>query len=228
MNFSSKLSNITVEVNKVKLDSVSDYVKESARYSIANYLKSINQFDDSDGRTQSDNIIVSCPFHSDSTPSFSINTNRNIYKCFSCGAGGGYLEIIRDWETYNGRKTNISSIAERLLREDKLMANELGFNTIFERSLQKKDYSDFSIRRPQRIKEFNTETFLSLAKKMIKNNASINDKVLMISLMQSNIDVKDVVNMMEKRSQGGTTLDSNLDVLNTEVFDINSVLELGV
>ena len=66
MYMDSKLSTISLELDKVRLDSVSEYVKESDRYSIEEYLKSINQFDDSEGRTQSDNIIVSCPFHSDS------------------------------------------------------------------------------------------------------------------------------------------------------------------
>lgn len=30
-----------------------------------------------------------CPFHGESHPSFSINTETGSYKCFSCGASGG-------------------------------------------------------------------------------------------------------------------------------------------
>lgn len=29
-----------------------------------------------------------CPFHQDTTPSFSVSPSKNICKCFSCGAGG--------------------------------------------------------------------------------------------------------------------------------------------
>lgn len=228
MYVNSKLSTISLEMNKIKFDSVSEYVKESDRYSIPEYLKSINQFDDSDGRTQSDNIIVSCPFHGDSTPSFSINTNRNIFKCFSCGRSGGYLKLIHEWEKYNGNEIEISTLAEKLLRSDRLMSNELGFSTIFERSMQKKDYSNFSIKRPERITEFNTETFLSLAKRMNKNKASINDKVLMISLMQSNIAINEVSRMIEKRTEPQDICDmSGSGVINDD-FDIGSILELGV
>ncbi len=233
MYMDSKLSTISLELDKVRLDSVSEYVKESDRYSIEEYLKSINQFDDSEGRTQSDNIIVSCPFHSDSTPSFSINTNRNIFKCFSCGRAGGYLKLVHEWENYNGKEISISNLAEKLLRNDMIMANELGFNTIFIRSMQKKDYSDFSLRRPQRIKEFDTETFLSLAKKMNRNRASLSDKILMISLMQSGISVNEVSKMIDKRisPQRVQTLDdinTNIGLDNNEEFDIESILELGV
>lgn len=114
-----------------------------------------------------------------------------------------------------------------------IMANELGFNTIFIRSMQKKDYSDFSLRRPQRIKEFDTETFLSLAKKMNRNRASLSDKILMISLMQSGISVNEVSKMIDKRisPQRVQTLDdinTNIGLDNNEEFDIESILELGV
>ena len=35
-----------------------------------------------------------CPFHKEKTPSFSVNTNLGIYKCFGCGEGGDALTFI--------------------------------------------------------------------------------------------------------------------------------------
>lgn len=40
------------------------------------------------------NYFANCPHHSDTTPSLSITPDKNIWKCFSCGASGGVIELI--------------------------------------------------------------------------------------------------------------------------------------
>lgn len=42
------------------------------------------------------NIVVSCPFHQDRTPSFAINKEKNKFKCFSCGKHGDSIQFIMD------------------------------------------------------------------------------------------------------------------------------------
>lgn len=39
-----------------------------------------------------------CPFHAEKTPSFSVNRDRQIYKCFGCGKGGGAINFIMEME----------------------------------------------------------------------------------------------------------------------------------
>lgn len=36
-----------------------------------------------------------CPFHSESTPSFSVNRERQTYKCFGCDKGGDVLDFVQ-------------------------------------------------------------------------------------------------------------------------------------
>ena len=37
-----------------------------------------------------------CPFHSEKTPSFSVSADKQIYKCFGCGKGGGAINFIME------------------------------------------------------------------------------------------------------------------------------------
>jgi len=47
------------------------------------------------------NFFGLCPFHNEKTASFSVNQERQIYKCFGCGAGGGSINFIMEIENLN-------------------------------------------------------------------------------------------------------------------------------
>ena len=44
------------------------------------------------------NFFGVCPFHDEKTPSFSINIDKQIFKCFGCGKGGGTINFIMELE----------------------------------------------------------------------------------------------------------------------------------
>src|SRR5579883_2139988 len=52
-----------------------------------------------------------CPFHNEKTPSFTVNTAHQFYKCFGCGAGGvfNFVMEIEGLSFYEALK----SLAER-------------------------------------------------------------------------------------------------------------------
>ncbi|MFI0985001.1 CHC2 zinc finger domain-containing protein [Streptomyces exfoliatus] len=57
--------------------------------------------------------MASCPFHDDRTPSFSWNTDRQLWKCHSCGRGGDSLTLIMEKEgiDFAGARALAASLA---------------------------------------------------------------------------------------------------------------------
>ncbi|WP_076634583.1 DNA primase [Lactiplantibacillus plantarum] len=44
------------------------------------------------------NLFGLCPFHEERTPSFSVNEQKQIFHCFSCGRGGNVFSFVMDLE----------------------------------------------------------------------------------------------------------------------------------
>ena len=44
------------------------------------------------------NFVGLCPFHADSNPSMTVSPEKQIFKCFSCGAGGNALKFVQDFD----------------------------------------------------------------------------------------------------------------------------------
>ena len=59
-----------------------------------------------------------CPFHNDTNPSLSISTDKRIFKCFSCGAGGDIFNFTMLYHKKSFREA-IKILSEYLGIEDK-------------------------------------------------------------------------------------------------------------
>ena len=44
------------------------------------------------------NYMAVCPFHNDSNPSLTVSYEKQIYKCFSCGASGNVFTFVQEYE----------------------------------------------------------------------------------------------------------------------------------
>ena len=49
-------------------------------------------------KKQGRNLFGKCPFHEERTPSFSVNEEKQIFHCFSCGRGGNVFSFLMDVE----------------------------------------------------------------------------------------------------------------------------------
>lgn len=66
------------------------------------------------------NYFGVCPFHDDHSPSMSVSSSKQIFKCFSCGAVGNVFTFVKDIE-------NVS-----FMEAVKIVADKSGINTNFE------------------------------------------------------------------------------------------------
>lgn len=56
---------------------------------ISNYINVIKK---------GNSYVAVCPFHADKNPSLMISKQKQIYKCFSCGAGGNAFTFVQNYE----------------------------------------------------------------------------------------------------------------------------------
>lgn len=67
----------TIRINANIVDIISDYIPLTKR-----------------GK----NFLGVCPFHEDHSPSMSVSEDKQIYKCFSCGAAGNVFTFVENYE----------------------------------------------------------------------------------------------------------------------------------
>ena len=75
------------------------------------------------------NFFGVCPFHDEKTPSFSVNPDKQIFKCFGCGIGGGVINFIMEIEKLEF-KDSIIFLAERSGIEIELDESYKGSNDL--------------------------------------------------------------------------------------------------
>ncbi|MCI9062621.1 MULTISPECIES: DNA primase [Romboutsia] len=72
------------------MNDIKDIIEEiKNRCDIANIISSYMNI-----KPSGSNYKGLCPFHGEKTPSFYINTSKQIYKCFGCGEGGDVINFV--------------------------------------------------------------------------------------------------------------------------------------
>src|ERR1700760_787603 len=52
-------------------------------------------------KTRGINYLGLCPFHNEKSPSFTVSSTKEIYKCFGCGRSGNTISFLMEHEKYS-------------------------------------------------------------------------------------------------------------------------------
>lgn len=145
------------------------------------------------------NYFGICPFHDDNHPSMSVSPDKQIYKCFSCGATGNVFTFVSQFE-------HISFIdAVRLL------GNKLGYE-IKENTNKKNNKTSYEI--------------YDLANKFFQNNINTPLGINAINYLH-NRKIND--EMIKKFGIGLSLNKNKLtEVLESKKYPLNKLIELGL
>ena len=109
-----------------------------------------------------------CPFHKDSNPSMTVSPAKQIYKCFSCGAGGNAINFVKSIENISYVEA-IKKLAERI--GEQVEEFELKGKDLEEHELKvacRKAMKDAALFYHKELKEEKNKEFLQYALKRME------------------------------------------------------------
>lgn len=117
------------------------------------------------------NFFGVCPFHDDTNPSMSVSSDKQIYKCFSCGASGNVFNFIMDYEHVSFKEA-LSILAKKA----GITLNNISINT--KENKYDKYYKMYDI--SLKLYQNNLNSNLGTSAKEYLHNRGINDELIKI------------------------------------------------
>lgn len=149
------------------------------------------------------NYFGVCPFHEDHSPSMSVSEEKQIYKCFSCGAAGNVFTFVRDYE-------NVT-----FLEAVKIVAEKCGLT--FKGTIP-------TIKKKQNIMEYE---IMSFALKYYQNNLNTEYGIEAKKYLKDRHLNEDVI----KEFDLGLALDQNhplYPILIEKKYSVDTLISLGL
>lgn len=150
------------------------------------------------------NYFCVCPFHDDHAPSMSLSSEKQIYKCFSCGATGNVFTFVSEFE-------NVPFI-----EAVSIVANKCGMEL---------SQATFKSNTSQIFKE--EYEIMELSQKFFQNNLRTDAGKLALSYLKERGINDDII----KEFGIGLSIDSNdalLTLLTKKNYDIKKLSDIGL
>ena len=162
------------------------------------------------------NYFGVCPFHNDTNPSMSVSREKQIYKCFSCGASGNIFTFVKDYEHVDMRDALeiLANKAGVTLRNNNIARKTTKFDKFYEiYDLANKFYQN----------NINTKEGIN-AKEYLKNR-NINEDIIKEFEIGLSLDSMDsLTKLLTKKGYDDLTLDKlGLSSNNHDLF-INRIM----
>lgn len=166
----------------------------------------INTFLEDKGIHVENNRQIRCPFHDDSTPSFSVDTEANIWKCFGCPDGGHFIDI---WIKYNNRydntNYNVYTAVEHILSASTELQTTLGFSSIFQSEEQQFDlFKDDALAEATEAAELDTSYFDRKLARPTTIEAVSTDSMKKVLAKLQKADIQEVISFIADCEKGFT------------------------
>ena len=137
------------------------------------------------------NYFGVCPFHDDNNPSMSVSEDKQIYKCFSCGASGNVFNFVMDYE-----KIDFKSALYLLAKRSGINVSN---NLVKTNNKNDKFYEIYNI--AEKYYQNNLNTSLGLEAKLYLHNRGIDDELIKHFKIGLSLKEQDgLVNLLVKKN----------------------------
>lgn len=218
---SSMNNSYNFEVDREREIAVRKYVRGSKKYTFQKMMTEHNLW--INPRDAGRQIVLSCPFHPDSTPSFYVNEEMGYCNCLACEAGGDYLKFL----TYLHKKMfksglNYYIVAQNILASDPEMQVSLGFSSIFKRSEFKKNTAVPAKKKFKKPSGEVIHDLSDLSAWMRKSGNASKEMITLASLyMQQGYDAKRIYAELSNEQVAASAEGSSVSLL--EALDWSSI-----
>lgn len=210
--------NYDTEKAKIVVKAIEEQSREQgSKYSFAHFCKENGLYHDSDVRRIAE-MVISCPFHEDESPSLSINEDKRIWHCFSCDCGGSYLDFLIEYDRkVLGSDVSFYQKVNEILSDDILLQSKLGFSTIVKRQSLFTEFKPVRKNCFKVTRESTPGTWLELGTLLVKRKCTREQVRLAVLLMQSGLDVKFVYKQIFGDSAAASVIpEFSIEELNRE------------